>query len=163
MTTNQKGVEEGQPKLSAKEERSLGKKLASRIQALAGKEPLYLKYPEDAALFLHIWARYGSRDETDRYLTKSFRSRPENAIALLKCFLATPAQPETGPSGIRDFTRSQYDSLAEVIDPDNVYKALTKLFKFKPDSIEGEAPIDPSDRAMAYKFLRIHLQVKSEK
>ncbi len=163
LTTNQKGAEGGQPKLSTKEERSLGKKLSSRIQALAEKEPLYLKYPQDAALFLQIWARYDSRDETERYLTKSFRSRPENAIALLKCFLTTPTQPDTGPSGARDFTRSHYDSLAEVIDPDNVYKALTKLFKFKPDSIEGEAPIDPSDRAMAYKFLRIHLQVKSEK
>jgi hypothetical protein len=163
LTTNQKGAEGGQPKLPAKEERSLGKKLASRIQALAGKEPLYLKYPENAALFLHIWARYGSKDETERYLTKSFRSRPENAIALLKCFLTTPAQPDTGPSGTREFTRSHYDALAEVIDPDNVYKALTKLFKFKPDSIEGEAPIDPSDRAMADNFLRIHLQVKSEK
>jgi hypothetical protein len=163
LTTNQKGAEGGQPKLSTKEERSLGKKLSSRIQALAEKEPLYLKYPQDAALFLQIWARYDSRDETERYLTKSFRSRPENAIALLKCFLATPAQPETGPSGIRDFTRSQYDSLAEVINPDNVYKALTRLLKFKPDIIEGEAPIDPADRAMAYKFLRIHLQVKSEK
>jgi len=163
LTTNQKGAEGGQPKLSAKEERSLGKKLSSRIQALAVKGPLYLKYPQDAALFLQIWARYDSRDETERYLTKSFKSRPENAIALLKCFLITPALPDTGPSGTRDFTRSHYDSLAEVIDPDNIYKALTRLFKFKPDSIEGEAPIDSSDRAMAYKFLRIHLQVKSKK
>lgn len=163
LTTTQKGVEGGQPTLSAKEELSLGKKLSSRIQALAAKEPLYLKYTQDAALFLQIWARYDSRDETDRYLTKSFRPRPENAIALLKCFLTTPDQPDTTPPGTRDFTRSHYDALAEVIDPDNVYKALTKLFKFKPDSIESEAPIDPSDRAIAYKFLRIHLQVKGEK
>ena len=163
MTTNQKGTEGGQPKLSVKEERSLGKKLASRIQALAAKQLLYLKYPENTALFLQIWARYDSRDETERYLTKSFRSRPENAIALLKCFLITPTQPDIGPSGTSDFTRSHYDALAEVIDPDSVYKALTKLLKFKPDSIEGEAPVESSDRAIAYKFLRIHLQVKGEK
>jgi hypothetical protein len=163
MRNSRKEVEAGQPKLSVKEERSLGKKLATRIQALAAKETLYLNYPEDAALFLHIWARYGSRDETDRYLTKSFKSRPENAIALLKCFLTAPTQPVTRPPVPADFTRIQYDSLAEVINPDNVYKVLTRLLKFKPDVIEVEAPIEPTDRAISYKFLRIHLQVKGEK
>jgi hypothetical protein len=158
MTNGKNLTGEGQPGLSEKEERSLGKKLASRIQAFARKEPLHLKYPDDAAAFLNIWARYGSRDETNRYLTRSLRSRPENAIVLLKCYLAVSDQPDAVPSGTKDFTRSQYDSLAKVVDPDIVYAALTKLLKFKPYSIEDKVPVDPSDRAIADKFLRIHLQ-----
>jgi hypothetical protein len=161
--TNGKNITGGsQPGLSEKEERTLGKKLASKIQTLARKEPLHLKYPEDAAMFLNIWARYGSRDETKRYLTRSCRSRPENAIALLKCFLQVSDQPDVGTSGTREFTRSQYDSLAKVVDPDSVYAALTKLFKFKLDSIEDKVPVDPSDRAIAYKFQSIHLQVRGK-
>jgi hypothetical protein len=161
MTNGKNLTGEGQPGLSEKEEQALGKKLAYRIQALAKKEPLHLKYPEEAAAFLEIWARYGSRDETNRYLSRSCRSRPANAIALLKCFLPVSDQPDTG-AGTREFTRSQYNSLAKVVDPDIVYAALTKLFKFKPDSIEDKVPINPSDRAIAYKFLRIHLQEKDK-
>ena len=151
----------GQHLLSAEEEQTLGKKLASGIRAIAQEKPLYLQYPEDAALFLHIWSRYGSRDETNRYLTKSFKSKPENAVALLKCYLAGAAKPEAGTAGKNKFTRAQYEALAEVVNPDNVYAAIAKLYKFKLENIEDIASVDPADRAIAYQFLRVHHQVKS--
>lgn len=161
MTTSGE-KEGGQRLLSAEEEKNLGRKLASGIKAVAGEEPLYLKYPEDAALFLQIWSRYGSRDETNRYLNKTFQSKPENAMALLKCYLAATGEPEAGAAGKKEFTRAHYDALTEVVEPDNVYAAIAKLYKFKLEKIEKEIPGDATDRAIAFQFLRIHHQVKGE-
>ncbi len=152
----------GQRLLSAEEEKTLGRKLASGIKAIAGEKPLYLKYPEDASLFLHIWSHYGSRGETNRYLKKSLRSKPENAVALLKCYLPAPKSTEAGTTEKQEFTLAQYEALAEVVDPDNVYAAIAKLYKFKLENIENNIPGDPTDRVIAYQFLRIHHQVKSK-
>lgn len=160
MTTSE-DKDSGKRLLSAEEEKTLGRKLASGIKAVAREKPLYLKYPEDAALFLHIWSHYGSRDETNRYLKKSFQSKPENATALLKCYLAAPGKPKAGTAVKKEFTRAQYDALAEVVEPDNVYAAIAKLYKFKLENIEKDIPGDPADRVVAYQFLRIHYQVKS--
>jgi hypothetical protein len=158
-----KGKDSGQRILSAEEELSLGKKLATRIQALAKKELLYLKFPEDAALFLHIWSHYGSREETSGYLAKSLRKRPENAVKLLKCFLADIGRADAGPAGKNEFTRSRYDSLAEVVDPDSVYDALVKVYQHDIEPLPEDLSGVPRDRAIAYQFLRIYHQVKDEK
>jgi hypothetical protein len=148
----------GQPELSADEAQALGKNLASRIRAIAGEKPLYLAFPEDAASFLQIWALYGSRAETSRYLARSFRSVPENAVALLKCYLAVPGGPDAG----REFTRARYDALALVIDPARVYAAVTRLLKTR---FEKEEPAleDPAERSIAYQFVRIHYRLIHKK
>jgi hypothetical protein len=142
-----------------KERNSLGKKLAVRIKELAGKEPLHIKHPEDAAMLFNIWAQYGSVNETSRYLTTSFKSRPDNAVRLIKCYLPPGVSPEAGDAA-ESFNLDSYKTLAKVIDPDKVYAALTKVFKFKLDSIEETTPVKPSDRNIAFKFMRIHLQQK---
>jgi hypothetical protein len=147
--------------LSEKEEQTLGKKVADRIRELTRKENLYIKHPEDAAMMLRIWLQYGSREETNRYLTKTFSASPENAIRFLKCYLPA-ATPETPEPSADDFTRAHYDSIAEVVDPDKVYAALTKIFKFKVDTIEEKTPVRPEDRNLAFKFMRLHLQKKDE-
>ncbi len=152
--------ENGQPHLSAEEERKIGKKLASGIRDLAVEKPIYLNYPEDAAIFLQIWARYGSRDETNRYLKKSFKSNPENALALLKCYLTAPERPETDSAEKREFTRAHYDALTQVVDPDSVYEAVSKLLKFRFEKAEEQALGDLIDRTIAYQFVRIHYDIK---
>jgi len=154
--------EEGQRLLSADEEQELGKILASRIQAIAKDQLLYQKFPKDAALFLYLWSHYGSRDETNHYLTNSFQSRPENVIRLLKCYLTTPQVSAPGLTRKTDFNRTQYNSLAEVVDPDKVYEALTKLYGPELDRPEDEASGDSTDKAIASQFARIHHLVKSE-
>ena len=161
MTAEEK--EEGQRLLSADEEQTLGKILASRIQAVAKDQLLYQKFPKDAALFLYLWSHYGSRDETNHYLTNSFQSRPENVIRLLKCYLTTPQVSAPGLTRKTDFTRTQYNSLAEVVDPDKVYEALTKLYGPELERPEDEVSGDATDKAIASQFARIHHLVKSEK
>lgn len=153
----------GQPRLSAGEEQTLGQNLTSRIRAIAREKPLYLAFPEDAATFLQIWAHYGSRTETDRYLSKSFKSRPENAVDLLKCFVAVPVGPDTSPPDNKEFTRARYDALAQVIDPARVYTAITSLLKIRFEKEEEQALEDPAERAIAYQFVRIHYHLTHKK
>ncbi len=160
MTSAEKGG--NKRLLSADEEQKLGKILALRIQALAREQLLYQKFPKETAAFLYLWAHYGSRYETNRYLTNSFQSSPENAIRLLKCYLTTPGRLEPNPVHRAEFSRTQYDSVAKVLDPNEVYEALTRLYGpelYSPESKEsGYSP----DKAIAFQFARIHRLVKNE-
>ena len=153
MLAEEKGKDESQTGLSETEKGSLGKKLAVKIRDLTRSENLYIKHPEDAAMLLRIWAQYGSREETSRYLGKSFSASPENAIRLLKCYLPPDISAD-------DFDLEHYNNIIEVVDPDKVYAALTKVFKFKVDTIEEKMPVKPADRNLAFKFMRLHLQAK---
>jgi hypothetical protein len=154
--------DKGQSLLSADEEQELGKILALRIQAIAKEQSLYLKFPKDAALFLYIWSQYGSRDETNRYLTKSLQSRPQNVIRLLKCYLNIPQVLAPILTRQTDFNRTQYDALAKVVDPDKVYEALTRLYGPELNGLNDEALVNSSGKAIASQFARIHHQVKSD-
>jgi hypothetical protein len=158
MTTTE--ARNGKQHLSSDDEEALGKKLASRIKAASRGRPIYQKYPEDAAMFLQIWARYGSRDDTNQYLIKSFQSRPENAISLLKCFLTAPERPGSAAAAENGFTRIHYNALEEVVDTDNVCEALVRLYKPELDRPGKTVPGDPADRAIAYQFLSIYHEVK---
>jgi len=146
--------------LSADEEKTLGKKLASGVRAIAKERTLYLAYPEDTVQFLHIWSHYGSREETNRYLKKSFKSRPENALALLKCYLPAPTSTEAGTAEKLEFTRAEYNALAQVVDPDTVYAPIAKLLKFRFEKEGDKGLADHVDRALAYQFVRIHYDIK---
>jgi hypothetical protein len=161
MTTAEE-KEKNRRLLSLEEEQALGKTLASRIQAIAKDQLLYLKFPEDVAVFLYIWAHYGSRDETDRYLTNSLQSRPEHVIRLLKCYLNAPQGFEPFLTRQTDFSRTQYDALSEVVDPDEIYQALSRLYGPELDRLDDEALVNSSGKAIASQFARIHHQVKSE-
>jgi len=156
------GKEESQHLLSAEEEQSLGQILATRIQALAKDRLLYQKFPKDAALFLYLWSHYGSRDETNRYLTRSFQSRTENIIEFLKCYLTAPKGLEPGLTRKTEFSRTQYDAVAQVIDPDNVYEVLRRLYRRELDTPASEESGYSSDKALASQFARIHHLVKNE-
>ncbi|HJX13159.1 MAG TPA: hypothetical protein VJ377_06475 [Dehalococcoidales bacterium] len=139
--------------LSAEEEQNLGKKLASRIKAIAKEHLLYEKFPGDAPLFLQLWARYGSREETGRYIAESLRARPEYVNALLRSYLNVKVAGKAGKSG---FTRARYDAMAEVADPNSVAEAIIRLYKPElgrlKEDLSGESP----DRITAYQFLRLH-------
>ncbi|MHB8105563.1 MAG: hypothetical protein ACYDG5_08545, partial [Dehalococcoidales bacterium] len=162
MATQPDKTDLTQTGLPEKERQSLGRKLATKIHELTRKQNLYLKYPEDAPMLLGIWAEYGSRHDTSNYLTKSFELNPYNAIKLIKCYLPA-AQPGKEPPGAFDFTMVQYANVTEVVEPDNVYAALTNLFKFQADNIEERVPVAPSDRNLAFQFMRLHHEAKGGK
>ncbi|MGD0780270.1 MAG: hypothetical protein ABR954_05765 [Dehalococcoidales bacterium] len=161
MATQQEKTAEGQAGLSEKERHSLGKKLAAKIHDLGKKEILYIKYPEDTPMLLSIWAEYASKNETSNYLTKTFELNPYNAIKLIKCY-PPAAQPGQELPSAADFTMAQYDAISEVIDPDNIYAALSKVFKFKAETIEERVPVSPADRNLAFQFMLLHIKTKGE-
>jgi len=142
-----------------KEQETLGKKLAARIKDLAAKEPLHIKHPEDAAMLFRLWAHFGSRNETNHYIAASLKAMPDNAVRFLKCYVLPGIAQETSDPA-EGFTRDSYKAIMEVTDPDKVYAALTKIFKFKLDAIEETTPVKPGDRNIAFKFMRLHLQEK---
>lgn len=159
MTTSVE-KENGEKLLSPEEENTLGTKLAAGIRALAAERPLYLAFPNDAVQFLQIWSQYGSREETDRHIKKSFKGKPENALALLKCFLPTVESTEEGAAAKPEFTQAEYNALARVADPENVYEPVAKLLKFRFEKEGDKGLADPVDRSIAYQFVRIHYDIK---
>ena len=159
MTTSGE-KENGEKLLAPEEENTLGKKLAAGIRALAAEKPIYLAFPDDAVQFLQIWSQYGSREETGRHIKKSFKGKPENALSLLKCFVPTGESAEEGIAAKPEFTRAEYNALARVVDPENVYEPVARLLKFRFEKEGDKGLADPVDRSIAYQFVRIHYDIK---
>lgn len=145
--------------LPEKEKEALGKKLAGKIRELAKKEPLLTRYPEDVKMLLQIWARYGSRKETGHYIEDSLKSQPGNALHLIKCFL--PPMEISGENSSRTHVnRDCYRSLAQIVDPEKIYTALSKLSKFKINPADEGLKISPEESNIAAEFMRLHLESK---
>jgi len=149
---------------SKNEEQLLEQIIVSRIRDISKDKLLYRSFPRDAPLLLSIWSRYGSRDETEHYLTDSFQSKPEEVIEFLKCYVPTSWGLESGLPHKDNFRREQYDSVARVVNPDNILEALKRLYGSKLDSPEYRELDDSLDiyEVIAYQFAHIHYLVKSE-
>ena len=153
--------EAGSGALAAGGEESREQSIVSRIRAMAA-DLLYLKYPREAASLLSLWAHYGSREETGRYLTGSFRSADSNVIAFLRCYLTPAETGEPGASGKGVFVRAQYDEVAKVVEPENVLAAIRRLYGPALEKEEAGESGSP-DRALAYQFVRLHRMARGGK
>ncbi|MFC1961605.1 hypothetical protein ACFLWN_00950 [Chloroflexota bacterium] len=140
---------EGNRFMSAAEERKLGNIIVSRIRDMAASRFLYREYPEDAALLLTLWARYGSREETNQYLTKAFQEKPENVIAFLKFYFPAEAEQLSG---------QQYQAIARIVDPAQVVASLSRLY--------GDNLLHPGeeseDAAIAARFYQAHQKAQRQ-
>lgn len=149
---------------SKKEEQILEQIIVSRIRDISGDKLLYRDFPKDAPSLLFIWSRYGSKDETDDYLTNSFKLNRENVLEFLKCYIPTSWGLESGLPRRGDFEREQYDAVAKVVNPDNILEALkelggSELASFGYQELNGSLDID---KAITYQFVRIHNLGKNE-
>jgi hypothetical protein len=159
LTQQEEVTNLGQHKSTERERDSYGKKLANKIHDLSKKVELYVKYPEDAAMLLAIWAEYRSQKETSGYLLKSFDANPYNAIKFLKCYLPT-AHLGTDTIAVKDLDIVKYNLIVKIVDVIKIYETLTNLFKFKAQEIEDIVPVTPLDRDLAQKFMRLHVTAK---
>lgn len=148
--------------LSAEEEHALGQIIAAKIRNLARAQLIYRTSPKEADVLLNLWSRYGSRDETSQYLTRSFRQDKNNVIEFLKCYLPVHEGGENDILRAGAFSRIQYDSVAKVVAPDNVLDALKRLYGPELDMLAERGVSDSLDKAIAYQFTRIHRSVKSK-
>lgn len=149
---------------STNEEQILVQIIVSRIRDMSGDKLLYRDFFKGAPFLLFIWSRYGSKDETDRYLTSSFKSSRENVIEFLKCYIPTSWELKSGLPRRGDFGREQYDAVVEVVNPDNILEALKELYGPELGS-DGCQELNDSldiDKAITYQFVRIHNLVKNE-
>lgn len=148
---------------SKSEEQVLEQIILSRIRDITSDKLLYQYLPESAPLLLSMWSRFGSKDETDQYLTKSFQSNPENVIEFLKCYLPTSWGMESGLRQKGDLKREQYDSISAVVNPDTVYEALKKLKGPELDKLKLEEDYDSRKEGVEMQFARLHHFVKNER
>ena len=88
--------------------------------------------------------------------------RSSNVIDFLKCYLPVSIESESGISRKVDFSRAQYDSVAQVVYPDVVFEVLIRLYGPELDILEDIGLDDSVDKKIACQFARIHNSVKSE-
>jgi hypothetical protein len=61
------------------------------------------------------------------------------------------------------FNRESYKALAEVVDTDKVYAALTASSKFKLKSNKEAPRVSPADSNLVSQFMHLHLQEKKNR
>jgi len=112
--------------LAVDDEPTIAELLLARIREAAESGPLYQTHPRDATLLLFLWARYGSREETEDHLRDSFQTGGGSVLDFLLCYVPIAWSMETGIGHRSDFSREMYDQLKLVVDPSVVDEALVQ-------------------------------------
>ncbi|HEV8489406.1 MAG TPA: P-loop NTPase fold protein [Candidatus Limnocylindrales bacterium] len=144
--------------LTGDDEPPIAKLLLARIREAAEAGPLYLTHPRDATLLLFLWARYGSREETEAHLRASFEKSPGSVVDFLECYVPIAWSMDTGIGHRSDFSRDMYDQLKLVINPDAIDGALIAVVG--DVGRPGEYPRSVGDltpRLLAEQFRFLHL------
>ncbi|OQB55655.1 MAG: KAP family P-loop domain protein [Deltaproteobacteria bacterium ADurb.Bin151] len=147
-------------------EDALGAIVAERVRDEARSKNLYTEYHEDARFLLWVWSRWGKAAEVDAYLLATFENNPENVVEFLKTFLPTAWGMETGISHKSDFERSQYDSVASLINPQAIYDHLAKVYGHEIEEAtteKWEYRDYPIDKKVALQFVALHKYVTKQK
>jgi hypothetical protein len=146
------------------EESTLGKIVATRISSVAKSENLYLSYEDNGPSLFWVWSQWGDTKEVAKYLEKSFDASDRNILEFLKTYLPTAWGLESGLSQKDDFERSQYNSVAKLIDPNIVANKLIAIYGNDIKDVTGgfEYRAKPVDERVAYQFAGIHNHVRSE-
>lgn len=155
---------EDDKEFSKEDEEQLGRIVAEAVRLDAQSELLYKKYCREAGFLLWIWSKYIDPEETAKYLQESFKE-DNNVVEFLKTYLPTAWGLETGLSHKGDFERSQFDSIAAIIDPDIIYNKLLSIYGADLESAKDKfnRDIDSLDKKVAYQFSYIYHYVKKEK
>jgi len=147
---------------SKDEEQVLEKIMVSRIRDVSVDNVLYRYLPEDSAWLFSIWAMFGSQGETDQHLTESFQSSPENVVEFLRCYLPTSWGVQSMLPRKGEFTRESYDSIARVVNPDNVFEALKQLYGKDLERLEHKEIDHSLNEYVAKQFACIHRDKMAE-
>lgn len=112
---------------------------------------------------LAIWGRWGSREETQEFVTRQLAEHPERASDILRRFVGTArTASRVFPS---DFDSDAYESLKRVVDPEVVHAALRDS---RPQDLEDQGYpwlFDDNmdvDARLARQFAFVHRQASSQ-
>lgn len=143
----------------------LGCLLVSRIKyfILSLKDPVYVKYPEESKNLLWSWSNWGSKDETEGYISKTLSEDPRNSLNFIKCYIPKTYSLKNGLPQEGKFRKDYYDSIVNVVEPGIIYKSLKELFGKEIDSPKNDLDLyEDFDKRVACEFAQIYLQTINE-
>jgi hypothetical protein len=154
--------EDGSTALIEDEGREVGSILAARIAKDVSENPDYSRHGRAIGGLLWLWKTYGPEGEMQAYLTVRFGEHPDAAVSLLDAFRGR-AWGLDGLSHKSEFDRSEFDAVAELINPAIVHEALNKTFP----GLLAEATFDrchelSGHEQTACQFAAIYQKVKEE-
>lgn len=172
----EKGSQAGTP---ADEQEKLKNAVMELVLDEAGKAPLYLNYPEASPLLFEFWAEVESYEAVSEHIRKTLYGTPHNAPKLLYCYRNKAAllhNPETfqeNPELL--FGEKEYSSLAGVMNPELIYRALhlnrairkVNVFGIGNKESEQEAgegnenKTERLDEIISERFMQVHELRKS--
>jgi hypothetical protein len=151
-------------KLTLDQENIIGLDLAKRIKKDAQIGSLYLRYPRHSYFMLAIWENWIAFNETNEYLSNTFKESRNNVIEFLNTYIGTGWSMETGLPSKSELTRDQYDMIVRVVDPDIVLHHLHNIYGDDIYNVKLEnSGYDVSDKTTALRFSTFYDISKKEK
>jgi predicted KAP-like P-loop ATPase len=133
--------------------------LISRVKESLKDSIFFIEYPEFASRIFNYWSTYGSKNEIESFLSKTFESGTDNTIAFLKCYI-TKSWGTNGP--LRgNLIRETYNQIIGYCDPSIIYNSLEKKYgdELKTTNYTEDEEID-LDRQIANQFAYLYLHTE---
>lgn len=155
---------DGTTALTEAELKDVGSILAGRIAADISGNPDYSRHGRKIGRLLYIWKELGPKDEMSAFLTDRLDKNPDDATKLLDAFIGRAWGLESGLSHKSDFERSDFDTVANLVDPGIVLAALKKTFGTLLDNATFDKCWELNgDQQTACRFVAIFNKVQQEK
>jgi hypothetical protein len=127
--------------------------LVERIRAEAKRDPLYRTYKRDTPALFYAWKRKAADGEIEKYLREWLDRDDTEVDAFLDVYVGEAWGLESGLPHKADFSRSQYDGVAEVIDPAFIAAKLRSRYGNELDNPQYHHSSDtPVGRRIAHQF-----------
>lgn len=141
----------------------VGAVLAGRIAKDFGDAPDYAKHGRIIGTLLWIWKTHGGDGEMTAYLTGRFGEHPDEVARFLDAFIGRAWGLESGLSHKSDFDKSDFESVAALIDPEIVITALKGTYGSLLDNVSFDKCWElKDDEQTACRFVAIHQKVQQE-
>ena len=156
-------TKEGSEIFTQDQEADLAQIIVSRIKKLAFEEPLYNQQPHYARQLFSIWARKGSREETNSYLKEMFEQDPHEVLNFLKYYIPTSWSMGSGLPFKSSIERNDYDAISAIVDAEIVIQHLRAIYGSDLDSPQYyEDEERPLEERAAHQFAYINNEVHKE-
>ena len=151
--------------ISDSDREKLSKILAERISKQVSEgQALFDEFPEQTPWLFTLLSKYKSRDDANQYLKIYINEEQANIYKVLESYVPT-AYPMMG-SGLphkSDFTRDEYNSIANSFDPSIIYSKLESIYGNDLKSEEYPRFTEDPTVRIASQFMWLHKIVQAEK
>ncbi|MGH7241546.1 MAG: KAP family P-loop NTPase fold protein [Candidatus Saccharimonadales bacterium] len=154
------------PLISSEQVDELGKQVADKIKSYAKNHYLQVDYPQDVARLMHIWRKWGSKSDIEKYFERSFKAGSDSAVEFLMSYIGEAYDLMSGTKTRSEFRREAYNEIAKLVDPEIFVAPLVN--KFGEEVNKGNFSDARFDKDKSYEFqiaqqfLYIHRKVAEE-